>query len=309
MKAADILRNRLGSNMRESVGVVVGAAPQAPAEARAFPGGTDPRSQGVARIRDALSIDLSRLVPDPDQPRRDFEPTALADLAASIAERGVLQPLLVRWDGQGDRWVVLAGERRYRASIMAGLSSVPCIEFKGELDAAGRLEIQMIENALRVDLLPMEQARAYRALLDQRGWSYRELAARLHVGLASVSRTLALLDLPDDVQHQVDAGTLAPRTAYELSRAEDADTIRELAAEVTTAGLSRDETVKAVRSRKPTSKAAKGRGSKPIKNRVIRTPSARVTVDLRKAGGAGSILAALREAVAMLEGEQGAEAA
>ena len=121
MKAADELKARLGGNMRESMGAarptaVPASAPPAPA----FHGETA-KYQGAARIKDALSIDLARLAPDPDQPRKEFEPEALADLAASLKARGQLQPIRVRWDEPSARWVIIAGERRYRAALLAGL--------------------------------------------------------------------------------------------------------------------------------------------------------------------------------------------
>src|SRR5262249_58316429 len=128
--AAESPRSRLGENMRESVGVGSGAtadAPQAADQATAFRSGTQ-RHDGAVRMRDALSIDLARITPDPDQPRREFDPQALEHLAASVKARGVLQPLLVRWDEPAGRWVIMAGGRRGRAAPEAGVSDARCDE-------------------------------------------------------------------------------------------------------------------------------------------------------------------------------------
>jgi ParB family chromosome partitioning protein len=257
-------------------------------------------------MRDALLIDLGRLAPDPDQPRREFEPEALAELAGSIKARGVLQPILVRWDDAGGRWIILTGERRYRAATMAGLAAVPCVEFKGSLDTTDRLEVQLVENALREDLKPIEQANAYRALLDRRGWSYRDLAGNLHIAVSSVARALALLELPATVQEQVERGELPATTAAELAKAGDAEAIREVAADVIASGLSRSEAVARVRqaTRKP-AKGSKGRGgrAKPLKTRVFRSALGRLTIELRKAGGRALMLELAREVVRTLEDE------
>ena len=311
MKAAESLRSRLGANMRESVGVGSGAtadAPQAADQATAFRSGTQ-RHDGAVRMRDALSIDLARITPDPDQPRREFDPQALEDLAASVKARGVLQPLLVRWDEPAGRWVIIAGERRYRAATMAGLSAVPCVEYKGPIDASDRLEVQLIENALRADLTPIEQATAFRALLDRRGWTYRDLAANLHIALSSVARALALLDLPTVVQEQVERGEVPATTAAELAKIEDVETIKAVAEEVATSGLSRAETVKRVReatARRPGAKPkgkAQGMGPKPVKTRVFRASTGKVQVDLRKAGDVMAIRATLAEVLESLDAE------
>ena len=104
-----------------------------------------------------------------------------------------------------------------------------------------------MENALREDLKPIEQAHAFRALIDRRGWSYRQLGEALHIAPSSIARALALLDLPGDLQGRVTAGELAPSVAYEVSRLEDPDRQREVADQVVKQNLSRAEAVAAVR--------------------------------------------------------------
>jgi ParB family chromosome partitioning protein len=299
MKTAESLRSRLGANMRESVGVGSGAtadAPQAADQATAFRSGTQ-RHDGAVRMRDALSIDLARITPDPDQPRREFDPQALADLAASVKARGILQPLLVRWDEPAARWTIITGERRYRAAMMAGLSAVPCVEYKGPIDASDRLEVQLIENALRADLTPIEQATAFRALLDRREWTYRDLAANLHIALSSVARALALLDLPTVVQEQVERGEVPATTAAELAKIADPATQAEVAAAAVAGKLTRSEVaevVQAVRSRRPS--------PPPRPDPVTLDLGDGVTITVRwKRAGPVSLVQALRRALKLAQ--------
>src|SRR4051794_24431228 len=113
MKAADQLAARLAGNMMESMGAATAGAPIPPSGGVLHGGAA--KYQGAARLKDALSIKLEQIVPDPNQPRKEFEPEALAELAASLKARGQLQPIRVRWDEGLGRWVVIAGERRYRA--------------------------------------------------------------------------------------------------------------------------------------------------------------------------------------------------
>lgn len=308
MKSAEDLRARIGGNMRESMGAHRPAS--APSPGPAFHGETA-KYRGASRLRDALAVELGRIIPDGDQPRKEFDPGPLEDLAASLRVRGQLQPIRARYDAGADRWVIVAGERRYRAAIIAGLSSLMVIEAKGPADPDEILEDQLVENCLREDLKPVEQARAFRALIDRRGWSYRQLSEHLHVAPASVTRALALLDLPEDLQGRVEAGELAPSVAYEVSRLEGRDEQRALAERVVSEDMSRAEAVEVVRQAAGRStvkrgQAGKGRGAKSRKvtERVIRTTlGSRVTVENRKGLDGAAIRAALRQALDLVEAE------
>jgi ParB family chromosome partitioning protein len=312
MKAADQLLGRLSPNMRESMG----GAPAAPvlhggAEGAAPPpggmlhGGAE-KFKGAARIKDALAIKLEQIVPDPNQPRKEFDPEALADLAADMKARGQLQTCRVRWDAGLGKWVIISGERRYRAALAAGLETLACLEETESLSEDEILEAQLVENALREDLKPIEQARAFKALLDRRGCSIRQLAESLHVSNQSIVRALGLLELPQDLQERVDGGSVPASAAYELSRVEDDATRRELADQVVAGALTRDQVVERVRREAGRSSGGKGRGAKPRKatSRVIRTPSRRkVTVEDPRGLDGQKILAALREAADLIEAE------
>lgn len=246
----DALRRSAGENVRESMATDRATVNQASESA-----GPPSRWQGVTKPRDAASIPVEKITSDPDQPRKEFDTEALDRLADSLKARGQLQPIRVRWDeGQG-MYVVLVGERRWRAARKAGIASLACIIQEGPLDSDERLMVQLVENALREDLKPVEQARAYRALMDARGWSGRQLAEELHIGQASVVRALALLELPEEVQEQVDHGRLAPSVAYEIGKLPEPEQQSEVARTVVAEGLNRSEVgqvVRSIKARRPT---------------------------------------------------------
>jgi ParB family transcriptional regulator, chromosome partitioning protein len=229
-----------GAQMRDSVA----RHPEAP------PAPATPAARLRATYLDgALSIPVDDIVPDPGQPRKEFAAEALERLAADLRARGQLLPVRVRWDAAADRWVLVSGERRWRAARRAGLATLAAIEDRPDLDPAAILEAQLVENCLRDDLKPVEQAHAFRALMDARGLSKVELAARLHLSPPDVSKALALLDLPASVRTRVDAGQVSPSAGYELSRAADPATAEALAAEVAAGRLTRDQVRARVRAR------------------------------------------------------------
>ncbi len=149
------------------------------------------------------SLKLDRIVQAAYQPRQVFEPEALAELAQSIREKGVLQPLLVR--PRGDAFEIVAGERRWRASQLAGLSEIPVIiKDLGDREA---LEIAIIENLQREDLGPLEEARAYQALMNQ-GLNQEGVALAVGKGRSTVTNALRLLTLPEAALQALDSGLI-----------------------------------------------------------------------------------------------------
>jgi ParB family chromosome partitioning protein len=250
MRVADKLKKVFGGNLNESLGVrgpVPGEAAAAPSPA-AIPA-TSP-DDGRTRARDAGHMEIERIVPDPNQPRKEFTKDSIDRLAASIKERGQLLPLRVRWNQELGKWVIVSGERRYRAALQAGLKTVSCIFIDRELTEAECLQEQLVENALREDLRPSEQAKAYKSLSDMNGWSANELADALHVSKSAVIKALALLKLPEDIQRQVDSGEIPATAAYEVARLDGEEEQRELAERIISEKLTRDATVEAVRVRK-----------------------------------------------------------
>jgi len=154
----------------------------------------------VSRIR----VDM--IDGDPEQPRRVFDEQKLEELAGSLRRHGQLQPIRVRKAGAPGRYIVVAGERRLRASRLAGMQTIDAIviEERATLDTVR--EEQFVENVIRADLNPLETAEAYRRLLGLWGCSQAELARRLAVSPATVSRSLALLEAPEDTQAKIAAG-------------------------------------------------------------------------------------------------------
>jgi ParB family chromosome partitioning protein len=201
-------------------------------------------------------------------------------------------------------YVILAGERRWRAARMAGLDKLACVIHEGALAGEEKLAMQLVENALRTDLKPVEQARAYRRLMDAKGYSTRDLAAELHVAQTSVVRALALLDLPADVQVRVEEGELAATVAAELTKIPDAELQAEVAQAVVAEGLTRTEVtelVQAVKARRP----APRRRPEPF---TIDLGDCCVTIRWRKPSET-TALQALRKAARQLQGRESPEQA
>lgn len=252
MKGVERFKAQLGGHIMESMGAGAGAGAGGPLPDPAH--GVPARYEGVTRPRDALTIPVDKLRPDPDQPRREFDDEDLQRLAESLRSRGQLQPIRVRWDAAQQSWVIVTGERRWRAARRAGLTSLACVEVRGEPTPDEILEDQLIENCLRADLKPIEQAHAYKALMDRRGLSGRQLAEALHLSHMTVTRALALLELPGAVQAQVEQGALAPSAAYEVGKLADPVLQAEIARAAVAGGLTRSEVselVQAVQARRP----------------------------------------------------------
>lgn len=203
-------------------------------------------------INQLLSVAVGELLPDPTQPRKTFFKEEIDRLAASIAARGVLQPLRVRVRPDDERkcWWIVTGECRWRAAKQAGLTHVPCLPVEGELSEADMLADQVIENSVRNSLRPLELARALAKLKALKGCTAQVLAAELGLSGAGITRSEALLSLPDDIQTLVDEGRVPESTAYEISRLQpDVAAQRELASAVAARQMSRDQVAEAVRRR------------------------------------------------------------
>ena len=170
-------------------------------------------------------IPIDDIDPNTDQPRRDFDKEALEQLAASIREAGVLSPILVVEDGM--RYRIVAGERRYRASRMAGLASVPCIV--RDMTTAQQMEAALIENLQRQDLNPIEEAAAIRSLMQECGYTQEQASQKLGKSRPAIANALRLLHLPAEITDLVISGDLSAGHARVLAGLNDKKRQLELA--------------------------------------------------------------------------------
>jgi ParB family chromosome partitioning protein len=189
------------------------------------------RKSGLGRGLDALipvehpvggfsEIDLDAVAPNPQQPRRRFDDDALEELAASIREVGVLQPIVVRSGEEEGSYVLIAGERRLRAAQLAGLNRIPAM-IRSTSPDGGTLTEALIENLQRTDLSPLEEAGAYHNLLEDFGMTHEAVAERVGKSRSSVTNTLRLLQLPPAIQGMLDRGELSAGHARALLAVED----------------------------------------------------------------------------------------
>lgn len=175
-----------------------------PADAGAIVAGEEPRLE---------SLPVGSIVPNPNQPRVHFDEESMAELAASITEVGVLQPILVRAVGDGS-YELIAGERRWRAARRAGLAVVPAIVRTS--DDLGSVEKALVENLHREDLTPLEEAAAYQQLIEDFHLTHEQIAVRMGKSRSAVSNTLRLLSLPAAIQHLLADGRLSAGHAKAL---------------------------------------------------------------------------------------------
>jgi ParB family chromosome partitioning protein len=189
------------------------------------------RKSGLGRGLDALipvdhpsvgfaEVELSEIAPNPQQPRVRFDEESLEELAASITEVGVLQPIVVRPGDPEGTYVLIAGERRLRAAAAAGLTSIPAVIRSAESDERYLTEA-LIENVQRKDLSPLEEAAAYRNLLEDFGMTHEQVAARVGKSRSAVTNTLRLLQLPVPIQGMLEREELSAGHARALLSLDD----------------------------------------------------------------------------------------
>ena len=182
-----------------------------------------------------LTLKIDEIEPNRDQPRTEFEEEALLNLSESIKENGVLQPILVR-PIFGGGYQIIAGERRYRASLMAGLTEIPAII--RDLDDKKTMEIALVENLQRENLNPVEEALGYRTLMETYNMTQEEVAAAVGKSRPAIANALRILRLPEYVLALVSEGKLSAGHARALAAIDDPDKICALAEEIVEKGLS-----------------------------------------------------------------------
>ena len=241
----------------------------------------DPQTPDRPRRPDLL-VPVERLIPNPNPPRRDFQPEALQELAASLRAKGVIQPLIVRALPDG-RFEIVAGERRWRAAQLAQLHELPVLV--REFTDAEVIEVAIIENIQRADLNAIEEALAFRQLMERFGHTQEKLAEALSKSRSHIANLLRLLSLPDEVQTHVREGRLSAGHARALITAPNA---AELARQVISRNLSVRETEALARdpARKGTGKSSGPRGkqekdadTRALENDLSANLNMRVTID------------------------------
>jgi len=242
--------------------------------------------------RRVLAIPIHEVHPNPNQPRSDFDPEALAELVESISRNGVIQPIIVRSTEQG--YELIAGERRWRSAAQAGLATIPAIVRDASDNES--LELSIIENIQRQDLNPIEEAKAYKELIERFALTQDEAASRLGKSRATVANLLRLLDLPPDIQDSVSRGTLSMGHARALLSLPDRGEQRRLAARVQKDDLSVRQTERLVsdriRRKRPTRSA---KGAKPphiadLESRLRTVLGTRVSIEPRKNEKSGKLV-------------------
>ena len=189
---------------------------------------------GTIKNQETNFIDIQLVITNPDQPRKDFDQAALQELADSIKEKGILQPILV--EKTGDKYQIIAGERRYRAALLAHLTKVPIIT--GSFSKQEKLEIALIENIQRKDLTPIEEALAYEALMQNSSLNQDELAKKVGKKRSTIANALRLLKLNDQMKEAVSRGTLTAGHARAILSVDSKENQQKLFEAIEKKGLS-----------------------------------------------------------------------
>lgn len=258
------------------------------------------RKTGLGRGLDALipqehptggyaTISVDGIRANPDQPRQDFDPDRIDALAASIDAVGLLQPIVVR--PEGDQYVLVAGERRLRAVRQLGHATVPAV-IRDDTDAATNLTEALVENLQREDLNPLEEAAAYRELLEEYGMTHDDVGIRVGKSRSAVTNTVRLLGLPAPIQRLVASGELAAGHARALLGCDDAAYAAHIAERAVAEGWSVRRVEEAVRLRATQGRrtSTRSRGVRPapiieLEDRLRDRLGTKVTIDDRGTGG------------------------
>ncbi len=188
-------------------------------------------------------IPIDRLDPNPDQPRTEIGD--LTELTASISEKGVLEPLLVK--PMMGRWMIIAGERRWRAATAAGLTELPCIEM--DVDESAVAEIALIENMQRKDLTPWEEADGLRALCERFGYTHEDVARKVGKSRSTVTEALSIASIPSSIREICRACEITSKSLLlQIVRQPDDESMRTMAEQIASEGLTRDGARKARRA-------------------------------------------------------------
>jgi len=214
-----------------------------------------PPGEAAAASEGIREIEIGRIRPNPNQPRIQFSEESIDELADSIAERGVLQPILLRPHGDGEGYEIIAGERRWRAAQRARLHTIPALV--REFDEATTAEVALIENIQREDLNAIEEAEGYRQLIDRHGHTQENVARIVHKSRSHVSNLLRLLDLPEFVRQSLLRGDISMGHARAVATAPDPE------------NLTRDIIKKGLSVRQAEARAKTARDGRPQRELIL----------------------------------------
>ena len=247
-------------------------------------GRAEPPAETQAAARTALPI--AAIQPNPDQPRSYVDPAGLEELASSIREHGVLQPIIVRRDAEAG-YVLVAGERRWRAARLAGLSEIPAIIT--DVASEGLLAVALVENLQREDLSPLEEAHAYARLIDRTGMTQQRLAARVGKSRAAITNALRLLQLPDPIRLSLAAREISEGHARAILGADGEEQQLRIWEQVKRRGLSVRDTERVVQALRPTKLTGRAKTRKPgddlAQERLQSALGTKVRVERGRKGG------------------------
>ena len=222
MSKSELLKKKFGSSIRESLGAGEGKGPtvvEHPTRNKRF--------EGISRASGFHKIALGQIIADA-QHRENFNQDELKQLADSLEADGLIAPIVVRWDNTRSKYVIIAGERRYRAAKLCGWKEITCDVKPDEITTGEIAELQLAENHARKNLNPIELAKAFQDVIDKNGYTVRELSTRLGVNETTVSRYTRLLNLAEDLQRLVADGTVSAGVAREAARFKDSEKQRDL---------------------------------------------------------------------------------
>ena len=243
----------------------------------------------VDRNRQQRRVPIDRVRPNPRNPRRNFSETDLDELSASIAERGIIQPVVVRSvRGSIDHFEIIAGERRWRAAQRAGIHEIPIVVL--DVTDAEALELAIIENVQRADLNPLEEASGYQALADEFGYGQDDIAKTVGKSRSHVANTLRLLKLPEPVKAYINAGQLSAGHARALLGQPDAEA---MAREIIERGLNvrqvealaQEQSARPSKSNKPRAGVHKDADTLAVERRLSDALGLAVDIEHRGKGG------------------------
>jgi len=245
------------------------------------------KDSNVTSDQGIIQIPITQIQPNPQQPRSTIDEDALSELSASIREHGIIQPLIVSKDDD-ETYTLIAGERRWRAAQMAGLTMVPVIE--RSVSEQGQLELALIENLQRADLTPLEMAEAYHTLSENFSLTHEQIAERVGKSRTSVTNTLRLLNLPDQVKNALAKGLISEGHARALLSLTTPNAQRAALSTILNLGLNVRQTealVKKLSGEKPPSKPkpAPSPEAQALESRLRNFFGTKVNLNQSKNGG------------------------